>query len=108
MESPAQPPEPVPALATHEIGKRTYLVADVEPLDVNGVRTVAVGTALWGLGFVLLLPFYGSLEEAGRAWWVWTCAAGFGLGMFGVDFCRRRARHRPAREPGGPAASEAH
>ena len=26
---------------THEIGNRTYIVADVEPLDVDGVRTVA-------------------------------------------------------------------
>ena len=50
----------------HEIGKRKYIVADVEPLDVDGVRTVAVGTALWALAFVLLLPFYGRLEEEGR------------------------------------------
>ena len=34
----------------HEIGNRTYIVADVEPLDVDGVRTVEVGTALWLLG----------------------------------------------------------
>ena len=28
----------------HEFGNRTYFVADVEPLDVDGVRTVEVGT----------------------------------------------------------------
>ena len=28
----------------HEIGNRTYIVADVEPLDVDGVRTIEVGT----------------------------------------------------------------
>ena len=38
----------------HEIGRRTYLVADVEPLDVDGVRTVQVGVALWVVGFVAL------------------------------------------------------
>ena len=76
----------------HEIGKRRYIVADVEPLDVDGVRTVAVGTALWALAFVLLLPFYGRLEEEGRLWWLWTCAAGFGLGIIGWDYCRRRRR----------------
>ena len=27
----------------HEIGNRTYIVADVDPLDVDGVRTVEVG-----------------------------------------------------------------
>lgn len=76
----------------HEIGKRRFVVADVEPLDVDGVRTVAVGTALWALAFVLLLPFYGRLEESGRVWWLWTCVAGFGLGVMGWDYTRRRRR----------------
>jgi hypothetical protein len=78
---------------THEIGRRTFVVADVEPLDVDGVRTVAVGTVLWLLAFVLLLPFYGKLQETDREWWLWTCVAGFGLGIIGWDYCRRR-RHR--------------
>ena len=34
----------------HEIGNRTYIVADVEPLDVDGVRTVEVGTVAWLIG----------------------------------------------------------
>ncbi len=82
----------VPSQGAHEIGSHTYLIADVEPLDVTGVRTVTVGTLLFGLAFVLLLPFYGRLEDEGRTWWLWTCLTGFGLGMFGIDFCRRRAR----------------
>ena len=82
---------------THEIGKRTYVVADVEPLDVDGTRTVAVGTALWLLGFLVLLPFYGRLEQDDHVWWIWTCLAGFGLGLFGWDHCRRRLRARLAR-----------
>ena len=45
----------------HEIGRRTYIVAQVEPLDVDGVRTTEVGTALWLLGFLGLLPFWGAL-----------------------------------------------
>ncbi len=81
-------------LLTHEIGRRTYIVARVDPLDVDGVRTVAVGTALWLLGFLLLLPFYGPLEESGRLWWLWTCLAGFGLGLIGWDYCRRRRNQR--------------
>ena len=85
----------LPAAESHEIGRRTYLVADVQPLDVTGVRTVGVGTALWLLAFVLLLPFQGWLEDTGRTWWLWTCLAGFGLGMFGFDFCRRRAKRGP-------------
>lgn len=96
-ERPPLPPgaPDLPAAEVHGIGRRTYLVADVEPLDVTGVRTVGVGTALWLLGFVLLLPFQGWLADTGRTWWLWTCIAGFGLGMFGVDFCRRRAKRGP-------------
>jgi hypothetical protein len=84
----------------HEIGRRTYLVADVEPLDVTGVRTVAVGTALFLVAGLALLPFYGWLEDHDRVWWLWTCVAGFGLGMFGFDYCRRRARHLHPHEQG--------
>ena len=80
--------------AQHEIGNRTYIVANVAPLDVDGVRTVEVGTALWFIAFLGLLPFYGTLEESGRTWWLWTCLAGFGLGLFGLDYCRRRRRTR--------------
>ncbi len=78
----------------HEIGKRTFVIADVEPLDNDGVRTVQVGTALWLVAFVALLPFYGRLEESGRTWWLWSCMAGFGLGLFGIEICRRRAQRR--------------
>lgn len=81
----------------HEIGKRTYLVADVDPLDVDGVRTIEIGTALWLVAFLLLLPFYGRLEETGRTWWLWTCMAGFGLGLFGVEICRTRRKRRGTR-----------
>ena len=78
----------------HEIGNRTYLVADVEPLDLDGVRTVEVGTVLWLVAFLALLPFYGRLEETGRLWWLWACMAGFGLGLFGIEICRKRRARR--------------
>ncbi|MFT4287565.1 DUF2530 domain-containing protein [Nocardioides sp.] len=78
----------------HRIGKRTYLVADVEPLDVDGVRTVAVGTLLWAIAFVALLPFYARLQDDGRGWWLWTCLAGTGLGLIGIEICRRARAKR--------------
>ncbi len=74
-----------------------HLLADVEPLDVTGVRTVGVGTVLFLVAGLALLPFLGWLEEHDRVWWLWTCVAGFGLGVFGVYYCGRRARHH---EPG--------
>jgi hypothetical protein len=101
--NPDSEPQPHPDIGVrevHEIGNRTYLVADVEPLDVTGLRTVSVGTALFLLAGLALLPFYGWLEDHDREWWLWTCAAGFGLGLFGYDHCRRRARYlsRQSRE----------
>ena len=87
----------------HEIGNRTYIVADVEPLDVDGVRTVEVGTLAWLIAFIAMLPFYGRLEDAGRTWWLWTCLAGFGLGLFGLEYCRRRRNVRAERAAEAPA-----
>lgn len=86
----------------HEIGHRSYLVAEVGPLDVDGVRTVGIGSVLWLVGFVGLLPFYGRLADDGRAWWVWTCMAGAGLGLVGLEYCRRRrqARVQSLTDPG--------
>ena len=83
----------------HEFGKRTYLIAPVEPLDVDGVRTVQVGTALFLLGFLGLLPFYGPLEEAGRTWLLWMCLTGVGLGLLGIEYCKRRRRWRTELDP---------
>ena len=78
----------------HEIGNRTYIVANVAPLDVDGVRTVEVGSAVWLVAFIALLPFYGALQDSGRTWWLWTCLAGFGLGLVGLEYCRRRRKAR--------------
>ena len=72
-------------------GGRRYLIADVDPLDVTGVRTVAVGTVLFLVALLALLPFTDDLRADGRLWWLWTCGAGVGLGLFGIHYCRRRA-----------------
>lgn len=89
--------------AEHEFRNRTYVVADVEPLDVDGVRTVEVGTAIFFVAFVALLPFYGRLEEDGHTWWLWTCLAGVGLGLLGLEYCRRRRRVRLTQQDGHDA-----
>ena len=78
----------------HEIGRRTYHVADVAPLDADGVRTVQVGSGIFLLAFVALLPFYERLADDGRTWWLWTCLAGFGLGLLGLEYCKRHRRLR--------------
>ena len=88
VERPGEQPK------THEIGGRTFIIADVAPLDVDGVRTVLVGSLAWLAGFLALLPFYGALADEGRGWWLWTCLAGFLLGLCGYAYCRRRRRAR--------------
>jgi Protein of unknown function (DUF2530) len=102
------PEQPVDEVQTHEIGNRTYVIANVDPLDVDGTRTVAVGALSFLAAFLLLLPFRDHLEDAGHGWWIWTCLAGFGLGVVGWEYCRRRRRHRQAglspTEPADPGA----
>ncbi len=81
-----------PDVTEHEFGQRTYLVAEVEPLDVDGVRTMTVGSALWAVAVVAMLPFIGTLRDNGRLTWLWICLAGLGLGLVGVEYCRRRRK----------------
>lgn len=84
-------------------GEAPYAVASVEPLDVDGVRTITIGTALWVIAFIGLLPFVGTLRDSGHIWWLWTCLAGFGLGLIGIEYCRRRRQTKgrtPALEAG--------
>ena len=79
-----------PDITELEIGSKTHKVADVEPMDVNGVRTMTVGTIIWAVAVVSLLPFIGKLQELHHMWWLWTCLAGLGLGLIGLEYCRRR------------------
>lgn len=86
-----------PPIDQLEIRRKTYVTATVQPLDVSGVRTVTVGTVLWLVALVALLPFYPSLQDHDRGWWLWTCCAGFGLGLLGLEYCRRRRTRRADR-----------
>jgi hypothetical protein len=81
---------------------------DPEPLETNEVRVLLVGTAAWLVAFVVLLPLYDRLMTAGRGWWLWTCLAGFGLGLWGIYLVRRRraALARPLPQTGRPDRAE--
>lgn len=60
------------------------------PVDVDGVRTVTTGTVMWLVALGVMLLFRDRLEENGTVWWLWTCVAGVGLGLLGIDYTRRR------------------
>ena len=91
-----------------------------EPPDPYLIKTVAAGTAVWFVAFLVLLPFRSRLEAAGQGWWPWTCLAGVGLGLLGLYYCRRRrdailrdaqrdaaARPAPGPEAAGPTVPRA-
>lgn len=89
-----------PDVTEIEIGGTTHRVAEVPPMDLDGVRTMTVGTILWGFAAAAMLPFLGRLEDAGQGWWFWTAVAGFGLGLIGVEYCKVRRNALRARTPG--------
>lgn len=61
-------------------------------MDLDGVLTMTVGTVLWAVATIALIPFWGTLQGDGRQWWLWSALAGFGLGLIGIEYCRRRRR----------------
>ena len=63
---------------------------EVKPLDVDGVGAVAAGTLLWLVALIVLLFFREDLADSGSEWWIWVAAAGFGLGLPGLWYTRRR------------------
>jgi len=64
--------------------------AEIQPVDVDGIKAVSVGLILWSIAFVVLAFYKDRLDARGQGWWLWTCLAGIGLGLLGLTYCRRR------------------
>jgi hypothetical protein len=76
------------------------------PLEANERVVTGVITAGWALALIILVIVRGSLPADAR-WWVWTCAAGFTMGLFGLWYVPRLQRSRArsaARRAEGRAA----
>lgn len=65
---------------------------DPEPFQGHPRRVVAVGTALFLVALLALLPFRAELAEDDRDWLLWSCAAGIVLGLLGLLMTRRSPR----------------
>lgn len=52
-------------------------------VETSARPVVATGTGLFFLAFVVLLPFYGWLGTHHHRIWLWTCLAGWLLGIAG-------------------------
>ncbi|WNV76317.1 DUF2530 domain-containing protein [Geodermatophilus sp. DSM 44513] len=64
------------------------------PLQVDTVRVVLVGTALWAVALVVLLLLGDRVDRV----WTWTCVAGIGLAGFGLGVMRLQG-HLGRRDP---------
>ncbi len=58
-------------------------------LAVNPRPVLLIGTALFLLAFLALLPFWSWLGEHGHRVWLWTALAGTVLGLLAVPLVRK-------------------
>jgi hypothetical protein len=67
------------------------------PLEANDQLVTVTGTAGWALALIVLLIVRGSVPADDR-WWIWTCATGLVMGLFGLWYVPhlKRARARAA------------
>ena len=72
------------------------------PLEANDQLVTGVFGVGWSIALIALLLARGSLPAADR-WWIWTCATGFGLGVFGFCYVPvlKRSRARTAQRHAG-------
>lgn len=60
---------------------------------INARRIVEIGTGIWFLAFLALLPFWGWLGRHDHRIWLWTCLAGWCLGLLGLAIMVRHRRN---------------
>lgn len=84
------------------------------PLEANDQLVATVISAGWAVALIILLALRSQIPASDR-WWIWTCVAGLGLGLFGMAYVpylkrsRGRAAERRAaarsRKPGDPGTA---
>ncbi len=69
-----------------------------QPMVTNDRATVAVGSVVWAVLLLVALLNRDALTDAGRGWWVWSCASGLVLGLVGLAWLHLRTK-RDGRPP---------
>jgi hypothetical protein len=63
------------------------------PFEGNDQLVTAVITVGWAVAVIVVLALRDRLP-AGDRWWLWTCVAGLGLGIFALWYVPRMKRGR--------------
>jgi hypothetical protein len=63
------------------------------PLQVDTIRVVLAGTAVWAVALVVLLLLGDRVDRM----WTWTCVAAIALAALGLWVMRLQGRSRPRR-----------
>lgn len=61
-------------------------------VQIKARRIVLIGTVAWFVAFVVLLPCYNWLGHHDHRVWLWTCLAGWVLGLIGLAIMTRHRR----------------
>ena len=85
------PVEPQP-LAAEPVADDAAAAGDPHllPVDADGVVVITVGTALWWVGFLVLLVWPDHAGHGGHRGWLAITFAGGALGLYGIYYTRRR------------------
>ena len=64
----------------------------LQPPPVDSARVIGIGTAIWFVAFIALLPWWNWLDRHDHQVWLWTCLAGWLLGLAGLVILSRHKR----------------
>jgi hypothetical protein len=65
---------------------------ELKPMEFDLAKVVLIGTVLYAIAAVVMLPLHTSLTNDGRGRWPWIAVSGAGLGLLGLYYLKRRDR----------------